>query len=135
MAALTAARPTGRRLDQVGRYDMGTGTIYAGSLVSLNSSGYAVASSDTASEQFIGIAMETVTATANASHKIDVWRGAFECNSVETESVATLGAMRYVSDDNTVGAVGTTTNDIPVGEVIEIISTSRVWIRPYRKVS
>ena len=111
---------------------MGAVKIYQGMMVMLNASGYAVQAADTASCVFLGIADETVDNSAGSAGDlyITVYRGCFEVTSVETEAVTTVGALRYISTNQEVGAVGTTTNDILVGRIIRFVSSTRVVIDP-----
>lgn len=103
-------------------------TLYAGTLVSTNSSGLGVKSSDTANEKFQGVAMETVS-SANKAY-IRVWKeGVFDFDFSGTATQATVGLAVYAVDNHTVALAATTTNDILVGYVVGFNSASSVRVK------
>lgn len=109
----------------------GGSTIYSGSLVSVNSSGYAVVAGDTASTVFMGVAADTVdnSAGSDGDKNIMVYvRGTFEMYFAGTATQATVGQAATVSDGQTVAVAATTTNDIAAGKVVEFIDASTVRI-------
>ena len=108
-------------------------TIYRGGMVNTESGGYATAAADTASDIFQGICVGTADNSSGSAGDVDVlvYRGRFKVASSETESVASLGALRYVVDDETVAATGTVSNQVLVGIVDEFVDASTVWINPY----
>lgn len=111
--------------------------IFDGMMVCGNASGYAAKAADTASFTFQGIADETVDNSGGSAGdlNITVYRGPFEVTSVETETAASIGALRYVATNCEVGAAGTQTNDILVGRIQKVISASRVVIDPMWRVA
>jgi len=138
MAALTADKKQitqGTPLNCIGYKMTNAVTIYKGSLVSVNSSGYALASADTASTVVVGVAVEQVVNSGAAGAKtIQV-----ETNGIFTFVAGTgigqddVGQLCYVSDDQTVTNAATATNDIPVGRVVSYdsaASTVMVCVRP-----
>jgi hypothetical protein len=136
MASLTAERETARRdgvLLSVGM-DKAVQTIWKGSLVSLDDTGWAVRGSDTSGHQFIGVAYETkVIATADPADgttKVRMFRkGVFLFDTTETLDVSTdIGAEVCIVDDHTVAFSGTTTNDIKCGRIVAVESASQCWI-------
>ena len=107
--------------------------IYANSMTCFDADGYLVPASDTASLVYAGIATEEVDNSSGADGALNcvVERGQlFKVASAETETQDAVGLLRYVSDDQTVAAVGTTTNDVLVGKVVEFVDASTVWIDP-----
>lgn len=103
--------------------------IYKGSLVCLNTSGYAVAAADTASFVFIGIAEDHVDNTLTghtAGGKTIRCRSDCVVDALTTSgaSQATVGTKLYVSDSATVA--GTTTNSIEVGRAVRYNSATSV---------
>ena len=116
MAALTKERATQQALGNEAIIEAG-GTIYAGSLVSVNASGKAVASSDTASTVVVGVAQNTV----KSGEKVRIRRGDFVLDNSATAAVESslIGSDCYVEDDHTVA--DTATNSIVAGKVLDIL--------------
>ncbi len=91
--------------------------IFAGALVALNNSGFAVNASDAANLRVIGRAEETVDNTgANGAVNISVKRGIFAFDNDATNAVAIthIGKKVYVADNQTVQSA-TGTNSIVAG--------------------
>ncbi len=108
------------------------GPLYIGSLISLNTSGYAKKASDTASEKFVGVLHEKVDNSAGAAGDKDALvyaEGAFEFAFSGTASQADVGKQVYVVDDQTVGLAATTTNDVLVGRITEVVSPGVVRVK------
>jgi hypothetical protein len=108
-------------------------TIYNGSLVALDSTGYAHPAADTSGYKVIGVAEEQVVAGASASgtYTIRVRTGVNKfANSathpVITATLATAAGYVYVEDDCTVAASGT--NSICAGIVTEIDADGGIWV-------
>lgn len=132
MAAATAAREDYQSPgDRLSLPVKGSTTIYAGTLVSVNSSGYALPSADTASTTFMGVAMETIANSGSdgAKEVVVACEGTFQVNYTGTATQASVGTLAYASDDNTVAAAATTTNDILVGKVVQYISATSVRVK------
>ena len=108
-------------------------TIYKGSMVSITkSTGLAMASADTASDIFAGIAVEGNVSAATGTYYIKVYtEGAFRLVGSSLEE-ADIGQGLTVSDDQTV-TDSASTNDIPVGILVEMVSATDAWvlIRPF----
>lgn len=125
MANLTAGRDDKRQEGDLIDVPFGTNTIYAGALVCVDASGYAVKGDN--SKQFLGVAMEnTANATAEGRDYIRVWcKGEFEFNM--TSAAATdLGKVVIVgADDNTVAAAT---------EVSSLASTTLTAATAYGKI-
>ena len=103
--------------------------IYAGSIVCVNSSGYAVPGADTSGFAVVGRAEETVdnrTAVYVATKKIKVSRGVFRWANADSIEVANIGSLVYVTEDATVTKTGGGQNII-AGTVVDVDS-SGVWI-------
>ncbi|MEV0360086.1 capsid cement protein [Nocardia sp. NPDC050697] len=101
--------------------------LYAGTLVSANSSGLAKKGSDTSGEILLGVAMETVDSTKKSY--IRVWREGvfdFDCSGADQTWV---GQNVYIVDNHTVALAATTTNDVLVGRVIGFNSATSVRIK------
>ena len=113
------------------RYGMAANqTIYAGGLVSLNAAGHAIPAADTASTTSGWVAEETMTSGATAGEdKVLVRRGAvhaFANDTTNTLTIADIGSVCYVADDQTVQDDGAT-NDVKVGVVLQL-GDAGVWV-------
>lgn len=130
MAALTKDRNTPYREGQ--QYSIGVAAntkIYAGSMVAINSSGYAVPASDTAGLIVAGRAEEQVdnTGGANGAKSVLVMEGVFKFVGSGL-TVADIGKPCFVSDDQTI-SVAATTNNVLAGILEAIDSASEPWVR------
>lgn len=130
-AALTEARATPER--DGARVSLGVASntvIYAGSMVAISTNGYAVAASDAAGEKVVGRAEKTVdnSGTAgDAALSIVVARGIFAWVNGDTFTIADVGSLAYVEDDQTVQKAASATNDVVVGRIIDVNSDG-VWV-------
>jgi len=129
MAALTEDRNTKLTEGKIFSYPVAASTkIYAGSLVALNSSGYAVPASDTAGLRVVGRAEEQVdnSTGSNGDKSVQVREGIFLfAGSGLTD--ADVGKNALVSDDQTI-SVAPTTNNIFAGVIKKVESTTEAWI-------
>lgn len=128
MANLTADRKTIRKDGTLFSYPVASGaTIYAGALVNLNSTGYAVPAADDATHHFAG---KADTRGDNASGQdgdvnVDGHRyGVFEFNT-SNMTRADTGVDMYIVDDNTVGKGIVAQPVNATGIALTRISTSR----------
>lgn len=131
--ALTRDRNTQRRWDGrsiVLKVKAAT-TIYAGGLVAVDSTGYAVPAADTAGHKVAGIADDFVDNSAGASgdERVTVRTGVFKLANNGTNPViqTTVLAACQVADDQTVRASGGT-NSIVAGVVQEIDPDGGIWV-------
>ncbi|MEW6386815.1 MAG: hypothetical protein AB1491_04780 [Thermodesulfobacteriota bacterium] len=131
MAALTQDRATSYREGIELDFPVATNTkIYAGSLVCVNSNGFAVPAADTAGHKFIGVALEQVDNDpgADGAKSLRVRRaGAFEFDAASLTQ-AMVGDPMYAVDDHTFDDAGGTTNDIKVGVLVKYVTATRGWI-------
>ena len=100
--------------------------LYAGAMISLNSSGYAVTATDTAGQRVIGRCAATVdnsTGSAGAL-SVRVRRGVFGYTNSSTNALtqAHVGKFAYVEDDHTVA--NTATNKTKAGYVVSVETNS-----------
>ena len=132
MAALTADRRMSSR--DAGRLTpakvKASTTIYGGSLVArLSADGLVQPAADAASVTFAGVAREQVTGNAAGTTQIELYQvGDFEF-AIASTTEASVGALVAPVDDQTVGVYGTTTNDIPCGKIVELLSATSVMVR------
>ena len=137
MTAITARKDTRRQEAVILPFPVEEATkIVEGALVSVNAAGYAVNATDTASERVVGVASAEADNTSGADGAIDVtvWTGgAHTFVSGFSATIANVGDNVYAVDNQTVDLVGTTTNNIQVGVVVGVLSTSavRVLLTPY----
>jgi len=124
MAALTKNRSTPERIPALRQFEA-AGEIYAGALVALNSSGKAVAASDTAGLTVVGRAK----IRAKSGDMVTVKTGCFLFKNSESSakiSAADIGGVCYVADDQTVSKTGGT-NSIVAGLVFDV-ENKGVWV-------
>lgn len=115
----------------VGFYVKAATTIYAGNLVAVDSTGYAVPAADTAGHKVVGIADEYVDNSTGASAAETVTvrsKCAVLLNNDDTNTVvqADVGGHVYVNDATTVDNDGGT-NAVVAGRCLGI-ETAGVWV-------
>jgi hypothetical protein len=104
--------------------------IWKGALVCVDNTGYLVPASDTANLRFVGVAFESVDNTGGASGAKRcrvVKRGTFVYNRIGSFTQADIGTTARAITDNEVAK--TSTNNIVVGTVVELLDGNRVRIR------
>jgi hypothetical protein len=105
-------------------------TIYAGALVMISATGYAIPGADTAGCKFGGVAMEQVNNSAGAAgaKTVRVRRsGVFEF-AASSITQAMLGDAMYLVDDQTFDDAAGPTNDIKCGVLVKYVSATKGWI-------
>lgn len=133
MTALSKDRNTPRR-DGIQFSDpvAASTTIFAGSLVCLNASGYAVPGSTATTLRARGVAQERVDNSAGGAGALNVEtrRGLFPfANSASTDQIsrADIGNSAYIVDDQTVAKTnGTSTRS--VAGTIRDVDDAGVWV-------
>ncbi len=107
-------------------------TIYKDTLVGVNADGYLVPMSDAAGLSFVGVAAEYVTnAGANGAKRCLVRRdGEYTfAYAGGNATQANVGDLVYAQDDQTVDEdASLTTNDYPVGHIVEVLSATEVRV-------
>ena len=136
-AALSASRDTPSRAGVEMNIGVYTNTrIFAGAMVAVNSSGYAVPAANTASYIVIGRAQETVDNRTNVdgagdsgAKTIDVSRGVFGWSNNAGITDADIGSFAYAEDDNSVD------DDAPseaiIAGIIVDVDADYVWVDTY----
>lgn len=109
-------------------------TVYEGAIIMRNSSGDPIVGADTASCVGIGVAAKAVTSgSSNTTKYVDLEYGHEEWfASTGTFTKASIGVNVTISDDQTVALAATTTNDVPIGMLVQletIDGTAGAWIR------
>jgi hypothetical protein len=124
--ALSADRETQYKPIGINAYTVkASTTVYKGSMVCADTTGYAVPAADTAGFKMLGVAEETVVQTASSSDKVRVRRGIF-LFAATSITLAMQGAMMYVKDDQTFD--DTSTNGVAAGILVEYVSATSGWI-------
>ena len=102
--------------------------IFAGSLVCLNATGYAVPGGDTANFKLLGVAREFVdnSTGSNGDAMVRVRRKGVFRFSAAGMAVTDVGAGVNVADDQTVAK--TTTNSVACGRIVEFVSATEVGV-------
>ncbi len=132
MGALSADRETKRKEGELLELPVaGSTKIYKGSLVALNTSGYAVPGADTANFIFAGVAHEQADNSGSATNGAKTVRvlgkGIFSF-AASGMAITNVGTAVFIVDDQTVGLAATTTNDIPCGKIADFESATEVWV-------
>ncbi len=128
MTALNKDRNTPRREGKITAYGMAANAkIFNGSLVCINTAGYAVPAADTAGFRFAGIARQYVDNTGGANGALTV-----EVEESVVKLVAAGMAITdvtkpvFVADDQTVAL--TSTNGVCCGVIVEFESATAIWV-------
>ena len=133
MAALTKDRNTKRRDAKVFSDPVAATTkIYAGSLVCINASGYAVPGSTSTALKARGVAQEQVDNSTGAAgdKRVETNRGCFPfANSASADEItrADIGATAYIVDDQTVAKTNGSSTRSAAGTVVGI-DADGVWV-------
>ncbi len=128
MTALSADRNTPQRDGKDFSYPILTGVkIYAGSIVVLDSSGWAKPGVTATGLVCVGMALETKDNTSGASGdlSIKVRAGTFQFVNGDTITKAHIGDTVYITDDCTVAKLGTSKS--PAGYIVDVDSLG-VWV-------
>lgn len=131
MAALSKDRATAYREGVEVEFPVAASTkIYAGSMVCVNTGGFAVPAADTSGYTFVGVAQEQVdnSSGGDGAKMVRVRRaGVFEFDAVSLTQ-AMVGQPMYAVDDHTFDDAAGTTNDIKVGILVKYVSAAKGWI-------
>jgi hypothetical protein len=133
MANLTAVRAIQRGQGVIRPYKVAASTkIFAGALVGVNtsSSGYATNLDDSANRKFVGIADKTCDNTNGAAgaKKVRVWAQGVVDLACTGADQTWVGQKVFAVDNQTVALAATTTNDVQVGVVTEVVSATKVFV-------
>lgn len=132
MADITERKAgTDRQDGLVLAFKMGAEAIYEGALVAINADGYAVNAGDDASAVVVGVADESVDNSAGAAGDLDIEvrrTGVFSFVAGWSAAQADVNTLVYASDNQTVDLAANLTNDVLVGRVVEVVSSSKVRV-------
>lgn len=128
MAATTTDRNTrARKIDRQQRCELKSGSVIpAGAIVATDATGRAVNGADTAGLIVQGRA-EHSASYADGDREIVVGKGIFLYANDGTITIADVGGVCTVLDNQTVSKAATTTNDIAAGHIEEVTSEG-VWV-------
>jgi hypothetical protein len=104
--------------------------IYGGSLVAVDSTGYAMPAGNTVGHKLVGIALEQADNRTGANGAVSIrvrTAGVFEFGATSI-SQANVGADMYVVDDQTFDDVDPG-QGIKCGKLAKYISTTKGWIK------
>ena len=132
MTALTMDRNTEYSLGDLLSVPVAASTrIFAGSLVCLNATGYAVPGADTDGLLFAGVATAQADNRTGDDGDLNVVvrrRGRFRFGSSSALTQASVGEKVYADDDQTVALVGDVSNSVAVGVIDKVESSSNGWV-------
>jgi len=131
LSANTARKTRNTRTRLMAKYPIKGGqVIYAGSLVMVDTSGFAYPGGDTASRKFVGVAKRKYDGTglADGALTVEVYFGHEELFTTASVTAADIGANGTISDSDTISNAATTTNDVLVGEIVEYLGSNQAWI-------
>lgn len=132
MADITARKTATDRQDgEVYPFLMGVEEIFEGALVAINAAGYAVNAGDDANAVVVGVADESKDNSAGAAgdEYIKVRRtGVFSFVAGFSAAQADVNTLCYASDNQTVNLAANLTNDVLVGRIVEVLSSSKVRV-------
>lgn len=135
MTALAADKElTFRGEPSIVHFKAGVDVLYKGAFIMIDTAGYAVAGADTASCKYVGVCVEKCDNSAGAAGDLEVKveDGALgrnvKCAITGTEQ-ADVGAILYISDDQTLADKTATTNDVAAGVLVEYVSATLAWVK------
>lgn len=131
MAALTTDRNTESKLGEIMIYPVAATTdIFKGAMVCVSDTGFLVPASDTANLRIVGVADEHVDNDPGADGDLDcrVVSGRKFRFTATSITQAMLGDPMFVVDDQTFDDAAGATNDVPIGRLVEFVSTTEGWV-------
>jgi len=132
MTALTMDRNTEYSLGDLLSAPVAASTrIFAGSLVCLNASGYAVPADDASGLLFTGVATAQADNRTGSDGDLSVVvrrRGRFRFGSSSSLDQSSVGEKVYAVDDQTVALAAGVSNSVAVGVIDKVESSSSGWV-------
>jgi len=131
MGALAKDRTTAYREGVEVEFPVAAATkIYAGSLVMISATGYAIPGADTADCKFGGVALEQIdnSAGADGAQVVRLRRtGVFDFAAASITQAMVGGIMELVDDQTFDDAAGPA-NHIKCGQLVKYVGANRGWI-------
>lgn len=137
MADITARKAgTDRQDGEVLSFKMNAEEIFEGAFVALDTDGYATNAGDDAGAVFVGVAEESVDNSGGSDGDVNIkvrTGGVISCVAGFSAAQANVGDEVFAEDNQTVDVAGGLTNDVYVGRIVEVVSSSkvRVALTPY----
>ncbi len=132
MTAATGDRGTHASLGELLAIPVGAGeTIYAGCMVCVDLTGYAVPGADTGNFKFAGVAEAQADNSDGADGDIEVVvrrRGRFLFTYDGYTGPGSLMSLVYISDDSTVDDAAGLSSDILAGILVKREASASVWV-------
>jgi hypothetical protein len=130
MAAATQPIDTPERFGSVINHPVAAATsLFAGAMIALSATGFAVKASNTAGLKVVGRAEQSIDNSAGANGDLDITAklGVFRYANSATAPIAAadVGKWAYVEDDTTVAL--NTTNKVKAGRIVAI-DADGVWV-------
>jgi hypothetical protein len=134
MSAATKDVNLVRRDTRLKSYPMAaTVILFAGTFCCLSASGYAVDGADTDGLTFVGIVDEGVDNSdgANGDENVSLYSEGEFLVTGSGFARTDVGKTVFLIDNQTVGLANAASvdNQIPVGEIVEYVSSTQVWVR------
>lgn len=131
MSAITEAKDVRRQPGEVLSYKMAAVKVWEGALVSVNSSGYVTNATDASGDIFVGVADETVDNSGGSAGdkelKVRIG-GVVDVVSGFSAAQTNVTDLVYASDNQTVDLAANLTNDVLVGRIVEVTSSSKLRV-------
>lgn len=127
MTAFTGKKDVRYQQGTVLSFPQAAVNILEGALVSVNAAGYLTNASDTANDLFIGVAEHGSDNSAGNAGDLEVrvrLGGVVNAVVGSTITIANVGDLVYAVDNQTVDLAAVTTNDIPVGRIIQFVGAN-----------
>lgn len=106
-------------------------SIFEGALVAVNAAGYLDNAGDDANTVVVGVADESVDNSGGSAgdKEVKVRRtGVYTFVAGWSAAQADVNTLVYASDNQTVNLAANLTNDVLVGRVVEVLSSSKVRV-------
>lgn len=130
MSDITAVRNDKRQTGDIYAVDLAAVAVFAGGLLTFNTSGYAEPAN--ASQAVAGVAIESVDNSAGSAgdKTVRVYRnGIFSFDAAGLTQADTGKEVFVGANDNTVVVGGTGAGRIPVGRIVEVVSATEARVQ------
>lgn len=132
MADITERKASTDRQDgQILSFKVAVAKIYEGALVAINAAGYADNAGDDANTVVVGVADETVDNSGGSAGDLEIKvrrSGVFNFVAGFSAAQSDVNSLAYASDNQTVNLAANLTNDVLVGRIVEVVSSSKVRV-------
>jgi len=132
MTAVTSNLDTPARAGSVRAHPIAAATaLYAGILIALSTTGYAVSGVDTAGYKFVGVARAAQDNSAGAAGALDieVYKEGVFSFAIAAVTQADIGRDVYIVDNATVGFSESVTKRVRVGKIVAVDDSTHAWVQ------